>query len=169
VTAGPLELPVFASTGTVTLRFDGCIVPDGQIALVESVDDWRARDRRQSALGAPATIGIAERCVRLTREIDDPAAVDAAERLAAQYAAGAERYDELLRRTADGHDVVVEASAHRAALIGLAQRSSTALLAAVGGRGMDLSHPAQRLAREAAFFVIQAQTADGRSATLGSV
>jgi hypothetical protein len=34
---------------------------------------------------------------------------------------------------------------------------------------MDLGHPAQRLAREAAFFVIQAQTADGRAAALRSV
>jgi hypothetical protein len=31
---------------------------------------------------------------------------------------------------------------------------------------MDLAHPAQRLAREADFYVIQAQTADGRAATL---
>jgi hypothetical protein len=34
---------------------------------------------------------------------------------------------------------------------------------------MDLNHPAQRLAREAAFYVIQAQTVDGRAATLRSV
>ena len=43
------------------------------------------------------------------------------------------------------------------------------LLAAVGGRGMDLGHPAQRLAREADFYVVQAQTPDGRTATLRSV
>ena len=38
-----------------------------------------------------------------------------------------------------------------------------------GGGGMDLSHPAQRLMREADFYVIQAQTADGRAATLRSI
>ena len=34
---------------------------------------------------------------------------------------------------------------------------------------MDLAHPAQRLARESTFFVIQAQTQTGRTATLTSL
>lgn len=168
VTARPLALPVFASTGTVSLTFDGCLVPDERIALVEPVDDWRASDRHQSAVGAPATLGIAERCARLIGAVDEPAARDAAERLTARCAAAGERYDELLGAMAAGRDVLDEASEHRAHLIQLAQGSTTALLAAVGGRGMDLAHPAQRLAREADFFVIQAQTADGRAATLRS-
>ena len=54
----------------------------------------------------------------------------------------------------------------RAESITAVQRLTTALLAAVGGRGAELSHPAQRLAREALFYVVQAQTADGRRATL---
>ena len=77
--------------------------------------------------------------------------------------------DGLVDALARGDDVVAEASDHRAACLDLARRSTTALLAAVGGRGMDLSHPAQRLAREADFYVIQAQTADGRAATLRNV
>ena len=77
--------------------------------------------------------------------------------------------DDLMRSLGRGDEVVTDASNHRAACLDLARRSTTALLAAVGGRGMDLSHPAQRLAREADFYVIQAQTADGRAATLRSV
>jgi hypothetical protein len=34
---------------------------------------------------------------------------------------------------------------------------------------MDLAHPAQRIARAADFFVIQAQISDGWAATLRSV
>jgi hypothetical protein len=73
----------------------------------------------------------------------------------------------------DPHDdvdsYVAAASDHRAACLDLARRATTALIAATGGRAMDLGHPAQRLAREADFYVIQAQTADGRAATLRSV
>ena len=66
-------------------------------------------------------------------------------------------------------ETVESMSDHRAACLDLARRSTTALLASVGGAGMDLAHPAQRLAREADFYVIQAQTADGRAATLRSI
>ena len=169
VEAASLALPVFMATGTVTLSFDGWFVPDEYVAAIEPADEWRRVDRRQSAIGAPATLGIAERSIRLLREFDDPAAAAAAERLATAHEAGARRYGELVQATAAGEDVVTEASDHRAALIDLAQRSATALLAASGGRGMDLAHPAQRLAREAQFFVIQAQTGDGRTATLRAV
>ena len=60
-------------------------------------------------------------------------------------------------------------AAARAETIGGVQRLTTALLAAVGGGGAMLSHPAQRLAREALFYVVQAQNADGRRATLESL
>ena len=48
----------------------------------------------------------------------------------------------------------------------LGRRATAALLASVGGSSMDLAHPAQRLARESLFYVVQAQTSDGRTATL---
>lgn len=169
VSARPLALPVFGSTGTVTLSFEGCIVPDERVVLVESVARWRAVDRRRSALGAPATIGIAQRCIRMLGAIEEPLAVEAADRLGAEWAAATERYDSLLGAIIAGDDVLDEASDHRSALILLAKRSSMALLAAVGGRAMDLTHPAQRLAREADFFVIQAQTAEGRASTLRTI
>ena len=169
VTARPLDLPVFASTGTVTLTFEDCVVPDDQLVLVESVAAWRTTDRLTSAIGAPATIGIAERCIRLLGDIEEPAAVDAAGRLGREHADDVERYEVLLGAIAAGDDVLHEASDHRARLIRLAKRSSMALLAAVGGRAMDLTHPAQRLAREADFFVIQAQTSDGRASTLRTI
>ena len=39
-------------------------------------------------------------------------------------------------------------------------------MAASGGGAMALSHPAQRLSREATFYLIQAQTGSLREATL---
>jgi len=56
--------------------------------------------------------------------------------------------------------------AARAWALDVAQRSALALVAAVGGRAMTRSHPAQRLVREAAFYAVQAQTGALRSATL---
>lgn len=66
----------------------------------------------------------------------------------------------------DGNADLPALAEGRAWGIDLAQRAALALLAAVGGRGIDRGDPAQRLVREAAFYAIQAQTAPGRAATL---
>ncbi len=172
IAAVPLALPVFAATGTVRLELNGCVVPDDHVVAVESLDAWRSDDRRRSSVGQPAVLGVAARAARLVDEVaagGDRVAGDAAARLRAEIAATWVRDDSLVGALADGEDVVERASDHRAACLDLARRATTALLAAVGGRGMELAHPAQRLAREADFYVIQAQTADGRAATLRSV
>jgi hypothetical protein len=48
----------------------------------------------------------------------------------------------------------------------VARTASHALVTAVGGGAMARTHPAQRLAREAMFYFVQAQTAPIRQATL---
>jgi alkylation response protein AidB-like acyl-CoA dehydrogenase len=169
VSATPLALPVLASTGTVALTFDECFVPDDRVAAIEDIERWRSLDRIRSSIGQPAVLGVAERAIRLIAEIEEPQAHDAAGRLRAELNAIWMRDDEVLEAMLRGDDVAREGSDHRAACIDLARRATTGLLAAVGGRGMDLGHPAQRLAREADFYVIQAQTTDGRAATLRSV
>ena len=169
MTATALALPVFGATATVALEFDGCTVADDQVIAVDSAEAWRRADRRQASIGQPAVLGVAERAQRLLADHADEPAVGAAVALAEELHRRWGRDDELVGALARGDDVVLEASDHRAACLDLARRSTTALLAAVGGRGMDLSHPAQRLAREADFYVIQAQTADGRAATLRSI
>jgi alkylation response protein AidB-like acyl-CoA dehydrogenase len=169
VAATPLSLPVFGATGTVALDFDGCVVPDDRVIAVEPVEVWRRADRRHASIGQPAVLGVAERARRLLVDHGDDLAVSAGEAVGEQLRECWRVDDELLAALARGDDVVADASDHRASCLGLARRATTALLGAVGGRGMDLAHPAQRLAREADFYVIQAQTADGRAATLRSV
>lgn len=169
-----LPLPVFAATGTVALDFDGMVVPDDDIILIQATDGWRAADRLRAAIGQPAVLGVAERALRLlalsARGPDDPA-VETAERLTKRLDAVWQRDGVLLDEISSDtprrdDDVIAAASGHRASCLQLALDATTALLAAVGGGGLDLRHPAQRLAREAMFYVIQAQTADGRAATL---
>jgi alkylation response protein AidB-like acyl-CoA dehydrogenase len=173
VTASARALPVFGATATVALRFDGCVVPDHQVIAVETAERWRRADRRHASLGQPAVLGVAERARRLLADERDGDAARAADALAVELLVRWGIDDDLADALAGGDDdvpdVIATASDHRAACLDLARRSTTALLAAVGGRGMDLAHPAQRLAREADFYVIQAQTSDGRAATLRSV
>lgn len=177
VAAVPLRLPVFGATGTVELRFDGRLVDDERVISVEDLARWREVDRRRAAIGQPAVLGVTERAIRLLRRAGDAAADETGDRLASELGAAWRRDDELtaeLGGSATGDttahaDVVVEASNHRAGCLSLARRATTALLAASGGGGMSLDHPAQRLAREVDFYVVQAQTADGRAATLRSV
>lgn len=173
VTATALALPVFGATATVALRFDGCLVPDDQVIAVESAEQWRNADRRHASLGQPAVLGVVERARRLLADERDDDAARAADALAVElvvrWGVDDGLADALADSGDDATDAIAAASDHRAACLDLARRSTTALLAAVGGRGMDLAHPAQRLAREADFYVIQAQTTDGRAATLRSV
>lgn len=54
----------------------------------------------------------------------------------------------------------------RAHAMELTVRATTALVAAGAGASMGLGSPAQRMAREALFHIVQAQTAPVRTATL---
>lgn len=177
--AHPLDLPVFSATGTVAIQFDAAPVADADVLAVDGVEAWREADRLRASTGSPAVLGVADRAIRLLREAargeSDPAHAAAvrlqtvlAERWSTDDGLTA-RLTEQSQRPADIAVLVATASAHRTACLDLGQRATTALLAAVGGGGMDLTHPAQRLAREVAFYVIQAQTGDGRAATLDAV
>lgn len=202
MTAEPLRLPVLGATGTVALRFDGCVIGDDHVVATDDAATWRRIDRVKASAGQPAPLGIAARCIGLLRGLGDDDALSAADRLAGQLDAAWAADDDVGRQlaalttvmgeagsrsaggvTTDADDsigavipseaevdaAVAVAAAHRTSALELARSAAGAHLAAVGGRGMDLDHPAQRLAREADFYVIQAQTADGRRSTLARI
>lgn len=169
-TVASLDLPVLRATGTVALHFDRHRVNEADVIAIDQLDRWQAADRSRSAQGQTGVLGVADRSIRELATIGerDRVARDAAERLHGRLLEQW-RIDDLFSETPPSTDAeVAEASLHRAGCLRLGRSATTALLAAVGGRGMDLSHPAQRLAREAAFYVIQAQTVDGRDAALRS-
>lgn len=169
--AEPLALPVLQSTGTVVLHFDHHLVTDDEVLSEADLISWQRADRSRAALGQTGVLGVADRAIRQLADIGahDDAARHAAAQLRLQLDERWRVDDELSRTPAASEPQIAEASLHRARCLELAQRSTTAYLAASGGRGMDLGHPAQRLAREADFFIIQAQTGDGRDAVLRSV
>ncbi len=162
----PLQLAALQATATVRLRFDGTAVVAEDVVLELDRSRWDALDASVGNRGNPAVQGVALRAVTLLEE-NGPAGADVAAALRPavdQSIADNERQAEA----ADAGDLDVAAmTAARARAISLAQRATLALLAAVGGRGLELTHPAQRLVREAAFYAIQAQTAEGRAAALG--
>lgn len=169
--AKPLALPVLGATGTVVLHFDDHRVDDADIMAFDDLDRWRTADRTNAAQGAAGVLGVADRAVRelAAGGAHDDVAIAAARRLRSTLD-DLWRLDDEFTATPPTTEADIEAASdHRARCLRLGRSATTALLAASGGRGMDLSHPAQRLAREADFYVIQAQTGDGRSAVLRGV
>ncbi len=165
MTAGPAQrLSVLSATATVELVFDGCRVAAEEVAAVLDVARWAGPDRQRAARLNPSALGVADRCVLLLADGDEPAR-GAAARLGSALRAWTAA-DEAM--AAEPGATVAELATHRAAGLDLVLRTAATLLAAVSGRGLALDHPAQRLHREAAFYVVQAQTTDGRMAALGS-
>lgn len=166
--ATSLELAVLQATGTVAFHFDHHHVGHADVLRIDDLAQWQVADRSRAAQGQTGVLGVTERAIDELEGLggSDELAAAAGQRLRA-------RLDDLWRtddafgaNLPECESAIAEASEHRAECLRLGHTATTAFLAASGGRGMDLSHPAQRLARETAFYVIQAQTGDGRSAVL---
>ena len=185
--SAPLRLAAMGATSTVRLAFDDLFVPDDDVAGVVDAERWRAADRVTTAQPTPAAFGVAATCCRLLAERVaagagpsgggrgpgrwSPAVAEAATRLDAERRRSRDHAYHLadLPMPPPGN----EREAHLSALVDarawgldVAQRAAAALVAAAGGRAMELDHPAQRLLREATFYSIQAQTEALREATL---
>ncbi|MEZ5408038.1 MAG: acyl-CoA dehydrogenase family protein [Acidimicrobiales bacterium] len=163
--SGPLALAVLSATATVRLRFDGYRVAEADVVEIVDRGPWSVGDRRAAARPNPLCLGVGDRALAQLAGAE-PSAAEALrpwwEGVSARAEAAALLVD---RQQGDPADL----AAARAESIAGVQRLTTALLAAVGGGGAILTHPAQRLAREALFYVVQAQNADGRRATLASL
>jgi len=157
--SGRLALAAMNASSTVRLTFDGLVVPEEHVISVRPFETWQAADRVATAKPHPAVLGVAATCCRLLgdagRALDEERVECRLHAYALLDEAGPADADRLARMTAA-----------RAWTCELAVRAATALVVAGGGRSMLRSDPAQRLLREAAFFTIQAQSAQLRDATL---
>jgi len=167
-------LAVMGATGTIALGFDGVVCADEDVIGVQPSEAWRRRDRLGSALPLPAPLGIADRAIRLLGERATlPGMASAVASLGASLADRRDRADAVAALVSGSlfaddpiEDAVAEGAAERDRGLDLARRSTDALVAASGGGAMSLEHPAQRLSREAGFYLIQAQTGELRAASL---
>ena len=165
------RLAAMGATGTVALTLDGLRVAPNDVAGVQTDAAWRRRDLAGSAMPSAAPLGIADRAIRLLEEREPEAAVTLRAQLDARRVAADERSASVASALGTGDDswfdrAIAEGSAERDRGLDLARRATDALVAASGGGAMSLDHPAQRLSREATFYLIQAQTGDLRAATL---
>jgi alkylation response protein AidB-like acyl-CoA dehydrogenase len=182
---GPRQaLAVMRATSTVALAFDGVVVPATDVIGVQTEDAWSLRDAVGSAMPPAAPLGLAGRAIRLLDERgqaagDARATVLAAslgdelERLRVDADRIASRLGDLLTdagRASNELDAAIAAGAsERDRGLAFARRATDALVAASGGGAMALSNPAQRLSREATFYLIQAQTGALRGETLDRI
>jgi alkylation response protein AidB-like acyl-CoA dehydrogenase len=171
--AGPPQpLSAMGATGTVTLGFEGLEVPARDVAGVQSPEAWERRDRLGSALPPAAPLGIAARAVDLLRA--SPAGASAADAFAAELDERRDAADLVASRVlatrgagpGETDQAIAAGAFERDRGLDLARRATDALVVATGGRAISLDAPAQRLSREATFYLIQAQTAALRAASL---
>jgi alkylation response protein AidB-like acyl-CoA dehydrogenase len=157
-----LDLMVLGASATVRLRFDGLEVADEAVVEISNRPGWQVDDRRAAARPNPLCLGVGDRSLSLLAELAPESAVA----LEPVWVDVARRAEAACAAVDGGTNDVAGVAAMRAETVATVQRLTTATLAAAGGRGAEASHPAQRLAREALFYVVQAQNADGRQATL---
>ncbi|WP_326690273.1 acyl-CoA/acyl-ACP dehydrogenase [Streptomyces sp. NBC_01795] len=161
----PLQLAALTGSRTVGLLLDGLVVPDEAVAVRLPHERWATEDRPKNTNTNPAVFGVARAALDLVDASGDGEAKETAgvlrERLDAArrdaYAlvdevAPAERLDDRLAAKTRAYDLM--------------RAATTAAIAAGGGRAFGLSHPAQRLAREGLFLVVQGQTPEVRTAHL---
>lgn len=167
--SAPLELAAMQASRTVTLDLDGVVVADADVAEVTDAAAWLAADAAKTANAGPHHFGLQRECVR--RLAETAARRDDGTAAALAHALGAE--GERLRAVAYTLIDDVPAAEHvedrlavRASTLELVVRTATALVAATGGSAMTVDAAPQRLAREAMFLLVQAQTAATREATL---
>ena len=171
VAGEPQRLATMGATGTVALTIHGLRVTPEDVVGVQTDQAWRRRDLAGSAMPSAAPLGIADRAIRLLEEREPEAAATLRGQLDVRHGAADHRSAAVASALGADDDAqlaraITEGSAERDRGLDLARRATDALIAASGGGAMSLDHPAQRLSREATFYLIQAQTRDLRSATL---
>jgi alkylation response protein AidB-like acyl-CoA dehydrogenase len=171
LTAGPpMRLAALSATRTVALALDGVVVPTADVIEVLPAQVWAATDRAVAVNATPMTFGVARRALDLLAAVDQPAARRAAAGLRERLAGVRSTAYGLVDAVPAGRPLAEADVARRLEVRARAGRlavdAATALVVAGAGRSMLLTSPAQRLLREAAFLLVQAQTAEARAAAL---
>ena len=144
LTSRRLSLAAIDSAVTVELSFDNHRVSEASVTLVEGFSDWAEKYRHGLRSNGSNPLGVASRATRLLGPSPLDAQLD-------------EARDKINSATAD------ELPKARAILGELCVRSTSALVAQVGGSALFVEQQAQRLAREALFLLVQGQTPEIRS------
>ena len=165
----PMALAAMGGTHTCPVHLRGLRVPADNIASVVDKDEWAARDSMATVNASPHIFGVARAAIALLQQTGEQRnqsqALDVAHALAEQV--------RDIRREAYAFVDDVPADRFReqrlrlrANALAIAVTATSAAVTARAGGAVRLSDPAQRYAREAMFYLVQAQTPDTRAALL---
>ncbi|MFI8228899.1 acyl-CoA dehydrogenase family protein [Streptomyces sp. NPDC085900] len=161
----PMRLAALTAARTVSLELDGLWLPGESVVLRTSREAFALVDLPRNTNASPAVFGIAHAALRVVEEAGESETARALRT----------RLDEVRGRVyaLAAHPVPHERIAERLELktraYDLMRAATTAAVVAGGGRAMDLDSPAQRLAREGMFLLVQGQTTDVRRAHLDAL
>ena len=165
----PLRLSAMNASGTVEITWENWFIPEAHL-LSESDRETMQRNDRNGVLGGTALpLGCAEACVRLLQQTAENRSITAIRRAADSFAAelqDARSQTKEWNQRQSEYDFFPRAVQIRAWCIELAMRAAQATVAASSGAANSVTHPAQRLLREAMFYTVQAQTHEVMDATL---
>jgi len=163
--SAPMRLAALTAARTVSLELDGLWLPESSVLLRTPQEKFALLDIPRSTNASPAVFGLAYAALRIVAESGEP---QTAEALRASV-------DEVRRRAYEladhpvAHEHVEERLTLRTRAYDLMRAAPTAAVVSGGGRTMDLRNPAQRLAREGMFLLIQGQTSVVRRAHLDAL
>ena len=168
--SGPLPLMVMGGTRTVAVQLNSMLVTEDEVVRVSPLERWHREDTNRTVNTSPAVFGLLDRVSRALIDLGEQKSLTRAVDAGHEFAL---RVDQL--RTLAYHlvDEVAADDAHeerlrvRAMSLLLAHEATAAMVAATGGSAIALDNPAQRWAREALFFLVQAQTGSVRDEMLG--
>lgn len=161
----PMRLAALTAARTVSLRLEGLWLPDEAVALRTPREAFAATDLARAANASPAVFGVARAAIDLVAEADGAGTADALRERLGEVRESAYALAEL----ADPLERPAERLALKTRAFDVLRAATTAAVVARGGRAMDLRDPAQRLAREGMFLLIQGQTSEVRGAHLAAL
>jgi hypothetical protein len=160
---GPVQdLAAMAGTRTVALHLSGLAIGPEDVVMRAPWEDWAVGDRTETANASPLAFGLA---AEILADLRAGGEADGADRLAEPLADLRRRAYALADEAAPGQ-ALPQRLELRAAALDLLVRAAAALVVASGGRGMSRERRPQRMAREALFLTVQAQTPPLRHALL---
>jgi alkylation response protein AidB-like acyl-CoA dehydrogenase len=171
----PMRLAAMETAMTVSAEFEGWFVPDGEIAFVKP-GNWIANsDMINIALQGHFALGCARAGIDIVEAAAEKRGADfireAARALNAELADCKTQTLVAQRAVSDDENpsefLVQRRLEVRAWAIDLAVRCAHAAITASSGAANSLSHPAQRVYREALVYTVSAQTTPIMEATLG--
>ncbi len=165
----PLDLAAMGGTHTCPVTLNNLFVPDSDVVAIIDKAAWLEADAVATANASPQIFGVTRAAISLLHDTaghrNQYEALELAGVLAKRLDEIRDEAYDLIDNAAPGESLQRRVEL-RAAALSLAVSATTGAVTARAGAAMRLSDPAQRLARESLFYLVQAQTPQTREATL---